>query len=120
MTHPYAGNGEHTGSYYAASANAVTPRPVLQGEVETDVCVIGGGFTGIETATEMPARLQIFGHLGTDRFQATPSDPNELHKANPDAFMGGCNRYVFKRGMLLLLLALRLPVVREPVAACAR
>jgi hypothetical protein len=59
--------------------------------------------------TEMPARLQIFGHLGTDRFQATPSDPNELHKANPDAFMGGCNRYVFKRGMLLLLFLRKMP-----------
>ncbi len=59
--------------------------------------------------TEMPARLQIFGHLGTDRFQATPSDPNELHKANPDAFTGACNRYIFKRGMLLLLFLRKMP-----------
>ncbi|MDI9790075.1 hypothetical protein, partial [Pseudomonas aeruginosa] len=30
-------------SYYAASANPAPPRPELQGEVETDVCVIGAG-----------------------------------------------------------------------------
>ena len=33
-------------SYYAASANPAPPRPELQGEVETDVCVIGAGYTG--------------------------------------------------------------------------
>jgi hypothetical protein len=59
--------------------------------------------------TEMPARLQIFGHLGTERFRATPSDPNELHKANPDAYSGACNRYVFRRGMLLLLFLRKMP-----------
>jgi gamma-glutamylputrescine oxidase len=37
-------------SYYAASANAAPPRPALVGEVETDVCVIGAGFTGLSTA----------------------------------------------------------------------
>ncbi|MDP2147844.1 MAG: hypothetical protein Q8J91_14275, partial [Pseudomonas sp.] len=33
-------NTPYPQSYYAASANAAPPRPVLQGEVETDVCVI--------------------------------------------------------------------------------
>jgi gamma-glutamylputrescine oxidase len=37
-------------SYYAASANAVPPRPALQDEVETDVCVIGAGYTGLSSA----------------------------------------------------------------------
>lgn len=37
-------------SYYAASANPVPVRPELQGEVETDVCVIGAGYTGLSTA----------------------------------------------------------------------
>lgn len=37
-------------SYYAASANPVPARPELQGEVETDVCVIGAGYTGLSTA----------------------------------------------------------------------
>lgn len=38
-------------SYYAASANPVPQqRPALQGEVETDVCIIGAGYTGLSTA----------------------------------------------------------------------
>ncbi|UAX00007.1 FAD-binding oxidoreductase [Halopseudomonas nanhaiensis] len=41
---------EHTGSYYAASANPSPERPPLQGSHETDVCIIGAGYTGISTA----------------------------------------------------------------------
>ena len=37
-------------SYYAASANAAPERPMLQGEIETDVCVIGAGYTGLSSA----------------------------------------------------------------------
>lgn len=37
-------------SYYAASANAAPQRPALQGEVETDVCIVGAGYTGLSTA----------------------------------------------------------------------
>ena len=37
-------------SYYAASANPAPPRPALQGAHDTDVCVIGAGYTGISTA----------------------------------------------------------------------
>lgn len=40
----------HTTSYYAASANPSPQRPPLQGAHETDVCVIGAGYTGISTA----------------------------------------------------------------------
>jgi gamma-glutamylputrescine oxidase len=37
-------------SYYAASANPVPARPELNGESETDVCIIGAGYTGLSTA----------------------------------------------------------------------
>ena len=37
-------------SYYAASATPAPTRPLLQGESETDVCVIGAGYTGLSTA----------------------------------------------------------------------
>lgn len=40
----------HTASYYAASANPAPARPPLNGSHETDVCVIGAGYTGISTA----------------------------------------------------------------------
>lgn len=41
---------EHTSSYYAATANEVTNYPRLKEDIRVDVCVIGGGFTGVATA----------------------------------------------------------------------
>ncbi len=46
----------HTASYYAASANRATDFPELRGEHKADVCVIGGGFTGISAALELAER----------------------------------------------------------------
>ncbi|WP_192561123.1 NAD(P)/FAD-dependent oxidoreductase [Pseudomonas gozinkensis] len=47
---------EHALSYYAASARASTPYPELEGDLIADVCVIGGGFTGVNTAIELAQR----------------------------------------------------------------
>jgi len=47
---------EHTGSYYAATVNEKTDYPVLQGARSADVCVIGGGFTGVATALTLAER----------------------------------------------------------------
>lgn len=37
-------------SYYTTSAHATTPYPKLEGRLKTDVCIIGGGLTGLCTA----------------------------------------------------------------------
>ncbi len=37
-------------SYYAATARAFSPQPKLEGEHEADVCVVGGGFSGVSAA----------------------------------------------------------------------
>ncbi len=47
---------EHTGSYYAATRNDDTTYAPLAGEHETDVCVIGGGFTGVASALTLAER----------------------------------------------------------------
>ena len=47
---------EHTGSYYAATANELTDYPQLRGAETADVCVIGAGFTGIATALTLAER----------------------------------------------------------------
>ena len=47
---------QHARSYYAASARASTLYPVLEGDLIADVCVIGGGFTGVNTAIELAQR----------------------------------------------------------------
>ena len=43
-------NTPYPQSYDAASANPTPERPALLGEVETDVCVIGAGYTGLSSA----------------------------------------------------------------------
>ena len=46
----------HVESYYAATANADPVYPELLGEVTADVCVIGGGFSGLSVALELAER----------------------------------------------------------------
>lgn len=47
---------EHIDSWYAASCGDIPARPTLQGAVRADVCVIGGGYTGLSTAIELTRR----------------------------------------------------------------
>lgn len=51
--HPYAGTGDHTGSYYAASANPAPLRPELVGTHDADVAVLGAGYSGLSTALHL-------------------------------------------------------------------
>lgn len=53
VLHSYAGDGSHTSSYYAASANPSPDRPALTGEHAIDVCVIGAGYSGLSTALHL-------------------------------------------------------------------
>ncbi|WP_158783514.1 FAD-binding oxidoreductase [Pantoea sp. BAV 3049] len=41
---------EHVKSYYAATANPHAPWPQLNDSIQCDVCIIGGGFTGLSSA----------------------------------------------------------------------
>jgi gamma-glutamylputrescine oxidase len=47
---------EHINSYYAASAHPAPNRPPLTGDVEADVCVVGGGIAGCATALFLAER----------------------------------------------------------------
>ena len=46
---------EHTGSYYAATAHK-TSFPRLKDDIRADVCVVGGGFSGVATALTLAER----------------------------------------------------------------
>lgn len=48
--------GKHVNSYYAATANDRIPYPRLEGEHTADVCVVGGGFSGVATALTLTER----------------------------------------------------------------
>ena len=47
---------EHAGSYYAATRNDEAVHMPLAGEHETEVCIIGGGFTGVACALTLAER----------------------------------------------------------------
>ena len=46
----------HVGSYYAATAHPAPDRPPLTGDLEADVCVVGGGIAGCSTALHLAER----------------------------------------------------------------
>ncbi len=47
---------QHAPSYYAATANRQDARAPLQGSTTADVCIVGGGFSGISAAVELAER----------------------------------------------------------------
>ena len=54
-------------SYYEASVSRPPQKPTLQGAVRADVCVIGGGFTGLSCALELARRGQKVVVLESER-----------------------------------------------------
>jgi gamma-glutamylputrescine oxidase len=47
---------EHPSSYYVASTGIPEPWPRLEGQIRADVCVVGGGFTGLSSALHLAER----------------------------------------------------------------
>ena len=58
---------EHTGSYYAATANDTTNYPRLKEDLRVDVCVIGAGFTGISAALALAEKSYSVAVLEANR-----------------------------------------------------
>lgn len=53
---PQPNSNGYPDSYYVATAIGIEKRPRLQGEERADVCVIGGGFTGLSAALNLAER----------------------------------------------------------------
>ncbi|MEC8576053.1 MAG: FAD-binding oxidoreductase, partial [Pseudomonadota bacterium] len=45
--------GQYPASWYAATATPLAPFAPLQGEAKADVCIIGGGYTGLSAALHL-------------------------------------------------------------------
>jgi gamma-glutamylputrescine oxidase len=48
--------GEYPASYYAATRSNLAPFAQLRGETRADVCVVGGGYTGLSAALHLAER----------------------------------------------------------------
>ena len=46
----------HVDSYYAVTATSMENHPPLAGEIDVDVCVVGGGYTGLSSALHLAER----------------------------------------------------------------
>ncbi len=46
----------HVDSWYASSTTAAPPRPRLEGDIDADICVVGGGIAGCSTALHLAER----------------------------------------------------------------
>jgi gamma-glutamylputrescine oxidase len=46
-------NGSYPNSWYSATATAPGPFPTARGKISCDVCIIGGGFTGLSAALHL-------------------------------------------------------------------
>ncbi|WP_170764244.1 NAD(P)/FAD-dependent oxidoreductase [Ruegeria lacuscaerulensis] len=44
---------EHPASWYAATANPIDRFPALTGDAKADVCIVGGGYTGLSAALHL-------------------------------------------------------------------
>jgi gamma-glutamylputrescine oxidase len=53
LLHANDRRGEYPASYYAATAAPLDRFPVLQGQHRADVCVVGGGYTGLSAALHL-------------------------------------------------------------------
>ena len=84
---------------------------ILLGTAESEALAGAGSDMGqvIVRPTELlkgeslPAKLRIRGFLSDSPRLVVASNPRDLFNPNPGALIGGCTRYIFQRGMLLLL-----------------
>ena len=53
LLHANDRRGQWPASYYAATRDPAPNRPPLRGEVRADVCVVGGGYTGLSAALHL-------------------------------------------------------------------
>ena len=49
----YSDKGQYPDSYYAASRNPKPNRPTLKNDIQVEICVVGGGYSGLSTALHL-------------------------------------------------------------------
>lgn len=70
---------DHVNSWYAATADSSLRFPVLRGDLRVDVCIIGGGYTGLSTAIHLRQRGYSVALLEAERIGWGASGRNGGH-----------------------------------------
>lgn len=93
---------EHAPSWYAASVNRHLAFPALEGEISADVCIVGGGYTGLNCAIELArrgyrvalleARLIGWGASGRNGGQLIRGVGHEVERFRPQLGDAGVRR----------------------------
>ena len=52
----YAQHDKHSNSYYQATVNDSTKFDALSEEINCDICIVGGGFTGLTASIFLATR----------------------------------------------------------------
>ncbi len=61
MNAPLRASVAYPASYYAATAHPAPPRRPLAGDATAEVCVVGGGYSGLSAAIDLACREQLLG-----------------------------------------------------------
>ena len=85
---------EYPPSWYAHSAPLLAPFAPLEGDVDTDVCVIGGGYTGLSTAIHLRKRGYDVVLLEAERIGWGASGRNGGHVGTGQRARSGAHRAV--------------------------
>ena len=74
---------DHAPSYYAATALGLVDRPTLAGDRRADVCIVGGGYTGLSAALHLAERGRSVVLLEANRigWGASGRNGGQLHSA---------------------------------------
>ena len=101
---PAVHSDQHAASYYAATANRQLSYPTLASEELADICIVGGGFSGLNTATYRHY-IDFAAEYGLDyvMFDAGWSDNDDNTKVNPDIDVPGLIAYARGKGVRVLL-----------------
>ena len=97
----------HPESYYVATANAMPEHPTLRGSIYADVCVIGGGITGVSAALHLAERDFDVVLLEAARIGAEASGRSggQVHSGQRQGMLALERRFGDERARLLWQLA---------------
>lgn len=117
--------GEYPGSYYAAVAQPLPPFAPAKGALKADVCVVGGGFTGLSTALHLARRgydvvlleAQRVGFGASGRNGGQAGTGQRLEQDDLEAMVGRDDARKLWQ-MALDAVALVRDLARDPVVDC--